>query len=239
MYIRKYAGESTDMLRVVALLSCLQSNVSVQQAFICFLISCNIGEIAAILLSAICGFPEPLSAMHLLWVNLVTDGPPATALGFNPPAPDVMLQKPRPSDEPIMTKWMAYRYLVTGLYVGFATVGSFVGHYLAQGVSLRQLRSWGKCGQSWSPSDGVTCGSLFQGAGRELPQTLALTVLVCMELFKALSAVSIDSSLITVGPNQNPYLILGVAVPFILHVAVVYSKTLGFPGLAKSLGLVS
>jgi Ca2+-transporting ATPase len=60
-----------------------------------------------------------------------------------------------------------------------------------------------------------------------------------MELFKALSAVSIDSSLITVGPNQNPYLILGVAVPFILHVAVVYSKTLGFPGLAKSLGLVS
>ena len=46
------------------------------QSFICFLISCNIGEIAAILLSAICGFPEPLSAMHLLWVNLVTDGPP-------------------------------------------------------------------------------------------------------------------------------------------------------------------
>jgi Ca2+-transporting ATPase len=60
-----------------------------------------------------------------------------------------------------------------------------------------------------------------------------------MELFKALSAVSIDSSLINVGPNQNPYLILGVAVPFILHVAVVYSSKLGFPGLAKSLGLVS
>ena len=75
------------------------------QAFICFLISCNIGEIAAILFAAVCGFPEPLSAsaMHLLWVNLVTDGPPATALGFNPPSPDVMTQKPRPSDEPIMT----------------------------------------------------------------------------------------------------------------------------------------
>jgi Ca2+-transporting ATPase len=203
------------------------------------LISCNIGEIAAILLSAICGFPEPLSAMHLLWVNLVTDGPPATALGFNPPSPDVMLQKPRPSNEPIMTKFMAYRYLVTGLYVGFATVGSFVGHYLAQGVSLNQLMSWGKCGQSWSPSEGVTCESLFQGTGRELPQTLSLTVLVCMELFKALSAVSVDSSLLTVGVNQNPYLIIGVAVPFILHVAVVYSSKLGFPGLAKSFGLVS
>ncbi|KAL9183678.1 hypothetical protein ACHAXT_004534 [Thalassiosira profunda] len=213
---------------------CIYANM---QAFICFLISCNIGEIAAILLAAVCGFPEPLSAMHLLWVNLVTDGPPATALGFNPPAPDVMSQKPRPSDEPIMTKWMAYRYLITGLYVGFATVGSFVGHYLDQGVSLRQLRSWGKCDQAWSPPEGVTCESLFQGAGRELPQTLSLTVLVCMELFKALSAVSVDSSLLTVGPNQNPWLIGGVALPFLLHIAVIYSAKLGFPGLAKSFGL--
>ena len=214
---------------------CIYANM---QAFICFLISCNIGEIVAILLAAICGFPEPLSAMHLLWVNLVTDGPPATALGFTPPSPDVMSQKPRPSDEPIMTTWMAYRYLITGLYVGFATVGSFVCHYLAQGVSLHQLRSWGKCGQSWSPADGVSCESLFQGAGRELPQTLSLTVLVCMELFKALSAVSVDSSLLTVGPNQNPWLIGGVALPFLLHIAVVYSEKLGFPGLAKSFGLV-
>jgi hypothetical protein len=60
-----------------------------------------------------------------------------------------------------------------------------------------------------------------------------------MELFKALSAVSVDSSLLTVGVNQNPYLIIGVVVPFILHVAVVYSSKLGFPGLAKSFGLVS
>eukprot|EP00957_Ditylum_brightwellii_P148658 11317648-Ditylum_brightwellii.AAC.1 len=109
---------------------CIYANM---QAFICFLISCNIGEICAILIATIAGFPEPLTAMHLLWVNLVTDGPPATALGFNPPDPDVMSQRPRPSDEPIMTRWLLTRYCLTGLYVGIATVGVFVGHYMGIG----------------------------------------------------------------------------------------------------------
>lgn len=154
---------------------CIYANM---QAFICFLISCNIGEICAILIATIAGFPEPLTAMHLLWVNLVTDGPPATALGFNPPAPDLMEQLPRPSDEPIMTRWLLTRYCVTGLYVGLATVGVFVGHYLSLGVSLSELSSWSKCDNQWTVGNGLVCEELFQGRGRMLPQTLSLTTLV-------------------------------------------------------------
>jgi len=208
------------------------------QAFICFLISCNIGEIFSILIATICGFPEPLTAMHLLWVNLVTDGPPATALGFNPPSPNLMTEQPRSSNEPIMTRWMMIRYLLTGLYVGVATVGIFVKHYLAQGITLSELSKWSKCGDTWTPSSGSSgCNDLFQGLNRRLPQSLSLTTLVVMEMLKALSAVSVDSSLLQVGPFQNPWLILGVLFPSLLHLGVLYSANLGFPALADSFGM--
>jgi len=208
------------------------------QAFICFLISCNIGEICAIFFATLAGFPEPLTAMHLLWVNLVTDGPPATALGFNPPASDLMQRPPRPTDEPIMTKWLLTRYCVTGLYVGLATIGVYAGHYVSEGITLAQLASWSQCGEFWSPADGVLCSDLFQGSGRMLPQTLALTTLVCMEMLKALSAVSVDSSIFRVGPQDNPWLLLGVSGPLLLHLFVLYSSKLGLPALGESFGMV-
>jgi len=210
------------------------------QAFICFLISCNIGEICAIFFATLAGFPEPLTAMHLLWVNLVTDGPPATALGFNPPSPDIMDAPPRPSDEPIMTKWLLTRYFITGLYVGLATIGVFVQHYMQQGLSLSELSNWSQCGTFWSPANGGAemCSALFKESGRMYPQTLALTTLVVMEMLKALSAVSVDNSLFQVSPLANKWLLAGVSGPFLLHLAVLYSAKLGVPVLGEAFGMV-
>ena len=201
------------------------------QAFICFLISCNIGEIFCIFFASLLGLPEPLTAMHLLWVNLVTDGPPATALGFNPPDPNVMDTLPRRSDEEIMTGWLLMRYTLTGLYVGAATVGVTVWHYMAeQGVSFRDLRRWGSCEK---------CGDIFSPSQRQVPQTLALTTLVAMEMLKALSAVSVDNSLVVVPPWKNKWLLLGVTVPTLMHLAVVNSRTLGLPNLGAAFGMRS
>eukprot|EP00602_Paraphysomonas_sp_CaronLab_P009955 CAMPEP_0185037872 /NCGR_PEP_ID=MMETSP1103-20130426/32859_1 /TAXON_ID=36769 /ORGANISM="Paraphysomonas bandaiensis, Strain Caron Lab Isolate" /LENGTH=770 /DNA_ID=CAMNT_0027576045 /DNA_START=177 /DNA_END=2486 /DNA_ORIENTATION=+ len=117
------------------------------QAFIGFLISSNLGEIATILVATLLGIPEPLTALHLLWVNLVTDGPPATALGFNPPPRSIMQRHPRRRNEPLLSAGVFLKYLISASYVGIATIGSYVWWFMDKGVTLRQLMNWQECGK--------------------------------------------------------------------------------------------
>lgn len=93
--------------------------------FVYFLLSCNLAEIAVIFLATLAGWPTPLTAIQLLWLNLVTDGAPALALGVEKGDPDIMDNPPRDPDEPIINTDMKIGMVVQTLVMTFVTLLAF------------------------------------------------------------------------------------------------------------------
>ena len=237
------ATEASDMVLVddnfSTIVAAIEEGRSIYQnmkAFIRYLISSNIGEVASIFFTAMLGIPEGLSPVQLLWVNLVTDGPPATALGFNPPEPDIMNKPPRDKDEGLITPFVFFRYVIIGLYVGFATVGIFVYWYVFDKgatddhplVTMHQLMNHSKC-PSWTDFSLHGYGSsfhtpcdYFEDKGKVIASTLSLTVLVTIEMFNALNALSEECSLLVVPPHKNMYLVAAIVASFIAHFCILY-----------------
>ncbi|VDL17143.1 unnamed protein product [Hymenolepis diminuta] len=189
--------------------------------FIRYLISSNIGEVVCIFLTAALGLPEALIPVQLLWVNLVTDGLPATALGFNPPDVDIMEKPPRNSKEPLISRWLFLRYLVVGAYVGAATVGASAWWFLVNSdgprVSYYQLTHHLKCSVNGTAFEDVDCG-VFSSAK---PMTLALSVLVVIEMLNALNSLSENQSLVVMPPGKNKWLLAAVALSMVQHLAIL------------------
>ena len=90
-----------------------------------YLLSCNMGELFVLLLATFLNWPLPLLAIHILWINLVTDSLPALALGIDPAEEDIMEREPDRSNT-LFTKPMAYRTLYQGIMIGILTTLGFV-----------------------------------------------------------------------------------------------------------------
>ncbi|KAG4147299.1 hypothetical protein ERO13_D05G214200v2 [Gossypium hirsutum] len=191
--------------------------------FIRYMISSNIGEVVCIFVAAVLGIPDTLAPVQLLWVNLVTDGLPATAIGFNKPDSDVMKAKPRKVSEAVVSGWLFFRYLVIGAYVGLATVAGFIWWFIYSETGPKlpytELMNFDTC-----PTRETTypC-SIFEDRH---PSTVAMTVLVVVEMFNALNNLSENQSLLVIPPWSNLWLVASIILTMLLHILILYVPSL-------------
>lgn len=98
--------------------------------FIRYLLSCNTGEVLTMFIATLVGLPLPLLPVQVLWVNLVTDGLPALALGLDPSEPNNMQRPPRLPNESIFSRGLGKRILFRGIQIGLSTILVFAAVYL-------------------------------------------------------------------------------------------------------------
>ncbi|MDD5708161.1 MAG: cation-translocating P-type ATPase [Kiritimatiellae bacterium] len=165
------------------------------QKFIRYLLSCNAGEIIVMLGAALGGLPAPLLPIHILWVNLVTDGLPALALGVEPSDPDIMRHPPRDPEELVVNRSTGLRLLLQGGFIALCTLMAFA--YVLY----------------------VEHGS--RAAGLPAARTAAFLVLSLAQLVHAFNCRHETASLFKLGLWSNGKLVLAVGVSLALQFAVV------------------
>nr|WP_282706302.1 HAD-IC family P-type ATPase [Fuchsiella alkaliacetigena] len=164
--------------------------------FIRYLLSCNIGEILTMFLAFLFTLPLPLIPIQILWINLVTDGLPALALGMEDGAEDVMYRPPRDPEESVFADGLKVRIASQGILIGLSTIFVFALSYQATGGLLIRAR------------------------------TIAFTNLVMAQLFFVFGCRSERKSIFTMNPFSNHYLLIAVAISFIMQLAVLYLSPL-------------
>lgn len=166
-----------------------------------FLLSCNLGEVFTLVFSLLLGWPTPLLATQLLWVNLITDSLPAVTLGMNPSNPEVMKAKPRRLRESFFSGGATTQVFWGGLLIGLNALFAFYyGFYINEA----------------SPFNNVEDDEILSYA-----QTMAFIVLVGSQLLYALSLRSKRKHLFRLSLLFNKYLVYAIITGFILQLTAI------------------
>lgn len=174
---------------------------------ILYLLSCNLGEILTLFVGILLGWPAPLTAVHILWVNLVTDTLPAIALGVDPEDPDVMDEKPRSAAAKIFSKEDIVFSLWNGVLIGALALFAFT-----EGLKL----------YSGSNSLFTTDFSQITGDALVHAQTMAFITLSVSQLFHSLNLRSATKSIFQVGIFKNRLLIGSIVLGLAIQASLVY-----------------
>jgi len=160
--------------------------------FIRYLLSCNTGEVLTMFFAAVMRLPLPLLPIQILFVNLVTDGLPAMALGVDPLDPDVMKRPPRRADEGVFARRLGIKILGRGTLIGLGTLSAFLIALVAT---------------DGTPGLNPLNDPLVLGPAR----TMALATLVCAQLIHVFDCRSERRSIFETHLFSNPWLIGAVA----------------------------
>jgi Ca2+-transporting ATPase len=160
--------------------------------FVFYLLSCNLAEIVVIFVATLAGLPSPLAPIQLLWLNLLTDGAPALALGVEKGDPDTMAQPPRPPAEPVIHRPMRLGIIVQTIAISSVTL-------VAYGYGLRAM-----------PED------------VRFAETLAFVTLSTSELLRASTSRSERYSIFRIGLFSNRAMLAAIGTSLALLLAVIY-----------------
>ncbi len=165
--------------------------------YLLYLLSANIAEIIVLTSAFFFGLPVPLLAIQILWINLLTDGPPALALGVDPPAPDLMKRPPRPPGESVFTPRMITLIGMIALTISLVLL-PFFDYYI-------------KANPEGLPYDVLVVKA----------RTLLLIGFVLIEMVAAYCARSDHLSLFKIGPLSNKWLNWAVIGEIILMAVMI------------------
>ncbi|HLN52138.1 MAG TPA: cation-translocating P-type ATPase [Lentimicrobium sp.] len=165
-----------------------------------FLLTCNLGEVVAMFVTLLIGWPVPLLAVQLLWINLLTDSLPAIALGMDKGDPDVMKEKPRNPGESFFAHGAAMHAILGGILIGALTILAFwYGYYE----------------HNYSPFDKAPDAVISYA------RTMAFMVLVASQMFYSLAMRNSSKSIFTIGLFSNKYLIGAIAFGIFAQLVVI------------------
>jgi Ca2+-transporting ATPase len=160
--------------------------------FVHYLLSCNAGEILVMLMASLLRWQVPLLPIQILWVNLVTDGFPALALGVDPMDKHIMKQPARPVNEPVITRQMGATIILQGAFIALCSLLAYWFVLAIENGSIERARS------------------------------ACFIVLACSQLFHSFNCRNMKESIFTIGFLSNNKLILATLFSFTLQMAVIY-----------------